>query len=44
MNINPFIASIECEVYTRKPAVQKHTAVQNNLCRSAACQITTYLR
>ena len=40
---NPFITSSACKVYTWKPAVQKHTAVQNQLCRSATLQITTYL-
>ena len=30
-------------VYTLKPGVQKHTAVQNQLCRSAALQNTPYL-
>ena len=40
--LNPSIASSACKVYAWKPAVQKHTAAQNQLYSSAALHFTTY--
>ena len=40
--LNPSITSSACKVYAWKPAVQKHTAAQNQLYSSAALHFTTY--